>query len=144
VNNLENTKTETDDRRDSGRIKPGSGSPGSMDCTNEHSEEPGDYPFEVDRVTALRGQAVSSRQKPRHVIRRSTERDLLSRDSDIPYEMLEKASRNLVCSLIERQDRSAEALLLLINDLQYRIDDLECDGRVLAGARKGSVVRVKR
>jgi len=79
----------------------------------------------VERVTALRGQAIDRGTRPSRLDRRRTGRELLEHDSDIPYVAAEKAQRDLVCSLIERQDRVTEKLLLMINDLQYRTDDLE-------------------
>jgi hypothetical protein len=79
----------------------------------------------VERKTGLRGLAIDAVPLPKRSIRSQTEKDLLARDSDVPYTDAEKANRNLICSLIERQDRVVEQLLLQINDLQYRIDDLE-------------------
>jgi hypothetical protein len=79
----------------------------------------------VERKTALRGQAIDPPPRPKRPARSRTEKDLLAYDSDIPYAAVEKANRDLVCSLIERQDRVSEGLLLLINDLQYRVDDIE-------------------
>ena len=79
----------------------------------------------VERKTGLRGQGIDPARKPKRPARSRTERDLLEYDSEIPYAAVEKANRTLVCSLIERQDRVTESLLLMINDLQYRVDDLE-------------------
>ena len=79
----------------------------------------------VERVTALRGQAIDHGQRPKRSVRSGIRQELLAYDSDIPYTAAEKAQRDLVCSLIERQDRVTEKLLLMINDLQYRTDDLE-------------------
>jgi hypothetical protein len=79
----------------------------------------------VERVTALRGQAIDHGQRPKRSVRSGIKRELLEHDSDVPYAAAEKAQRDLVCSLIERQDRVTEKLLLMINDLQYRTDDLE-------------------
>ena len=79
----------------------------------------------VERRTGLRGQTIGSASRPKQSMRGQIEKELISRDSDVPYNDAEKANRNLVCSLIERQDRVVEQLLLQINDLQYRIDDLE-------------------
>lgn len=96
----------------------------------------------VERVTALRGQAIA---KPPAILkkqRRNAEHELLA-DSDIPYEEFEKALSRVLCSLVERQDRASEALLLRLNDLQYRMDDAEYELRELAekdkpaGKRKG-------
>lgn len=39
----------------------------------------------------------------------------------------EAALCNLVCSLMERQDRMNEELLRRMIDLQYRMDDIEAD-----------------
>jgi len=79
----------------------------------------------VERVTALRGQAIDHGQRPKRSVRSGIKLELLAYDSDIPYAAVEKAQRDLVCSLIERQDRVTEKLLLMINDLQYRTDELE-------------------
>jgi len=79
----------------------------------------------VERKTALRGQAIDRPTRPVRPARSRTAQDLLAYDSDIPYAAVEKANRDLVCSLIERQDRVSEGLLLMINDLQYRVDDIE-------------------
>ncbi len=86
----------------------------------------------VERVTALRGQAIAKPPAVLKTRRKTGEQDLLA-DSDIPYEELEKALRGVLCSLVERQDRAHEALLLRINDLQYRMDDAEYDLRELGG-----------
>jgi hypothetical protein len=72
----------------------------------------------VERKTGLRGQAIDPATKPKRSVRSRTERDLLAYDSEVPYAVWEKANRDLVCSLIERQDRVSEQLLLMINDLQ--------------------------
>jgi len=79
----------------------------------------------VERVTALRGQAIDHGQRPKRSVRSGIRRELLAYDSDVQYAAVEKAQQDLVCSLIERQDRVTEKLLLMINDLQYRTDDLE-------------------
>jgi len=94
------------------------------------------------RVTALRGQEINSGQRPKRSIRSQTERDLLAYDSDVPYTAVEKAQLNLVCSLIERQDRVTEQLLLMINDLQYRTDELELTMDELVQKKTGTVERM--
>jgi hypothetical protein len=83
----------------------------------------------VERKTGLRGQAIDRGTRPSRLDRHRIEKDLLEHDSDIPYTAAEKAQRDLVCSLVERQDRMTEQLLLMINDLQYRTDDLELTRR---------------
>jgi hypothetical protein len=85
----------------------------------------GTAPKYVERTTALRGRGMAPVKKSRPSARSRTERDLLAYDSDVPYAAVEDANRQLVCALIERQDRVTEKLLLMINDLEYRVDDLE-------------------
>jgi hypothetical protein len=79
----------------------------------------------VELKTGLRGLSIDAIPLPKRSVRSQTEKELLARDSDVQYSDAEKANRNLICSLIERQDRVVEQLLLHINDLQYRVDDLE-------------------
>lgn len=62
---------------------------------------------------------------PAHALRKNTESDLHEKDPEIPYVKTERAIRDLVCSLMERQDRMNEAILLRVIDLQYRMDDIE-------------------
>lgn len=96
----------------------------------DHSHSPSTGHGAVKRVvrkTYLRGQAIDPPRRSRHAVRRKTERDLLDEESEIPYVAFESAGRNLVCSLIERQDEVAEKVLLMLNDLQYRVDDLETE-----------------
>ncbi|MFA5330827.1 MAG: hypothetical protein WC342_00465 [Methanoregula sp.] len=79
----------------------------------------------VERRTALRNREISSKHKSKRAIRSRTERDLLAYDSDIPYAALEDSFRKMICAWIEQQDRVSEKFLLMINNLQYRLDDLE-------------------
>ena len=79
----------------------------------------------MERVTALRGQAIAhpsvSLKK-----RRGTDPDHgFLEDSEIPFDEMEKALARVFCSVVDRQDRAAQALLLRLNDLEYRVDDLE-------------------
>ena len=57
--------------------------------------------------------------------------DLNEREPEIPYLKAERANRDLVCSLMERQDRMNEQLFLNINDMQYRLDDMDAKLREL-------------
>lgn len=79
----------------------------------------------VERVTALRGQSIGRPTEPKSVRRRRTQADIYGKDPEIPYVKYEMISRDLVCSLMERQDRMNEAIFYRINDLAYRIEDLE-------------------
>ena len=79
----------------------------------------------VERVTALRGQSIARPQEPKSVRRRQTRYDLNEKDPEIPYVKYEEATRDLICSLMERQDRMNEEIFCKINDLAYRVDDIE-------------------
>jgi hypothetical protein len=79
----------------------------------------------VERVTALRGQGIASPKKPKSTLRRQTQTDIYGRDAEVPYVKLEAAARALVCSLMERQDRMNEEIFYKLNDLAYRVEDLE-------------------
>jgi len=95
---------------------------------------------QAEKKTGLRGQGIDPVRRSKRALRSRTERELLVTDSDVPYAAVEKANRDLVCSLIERQDRVTENLLLMINDLQYRIDDLE-SGTLPTGTKKSGIGR---
>jgi len=82
----------------------------------------------VERKTELRGQAIAPSWRAPASIRKRTEQDLKEPNAEIPYYKAEKANRDLVCSLIERQDRMIEELFLVITDLKYRLEDIE-EGR---------------
>ncbi len=79
----------------------------------------------VERATGLRGRSICSARVSKSTYRKRTERDLNFPDADVPYIKTEHAIRALVCSLMERQDRVTEAIFLKLNDLEYRVDDLE-------------------
>jgi hypothetical protein len=78
-------------------------------------------------VTALRGHSIARPKEPTSTTRRQTQLDIYGKDSEIPYVKFEKAARDLVCSLMERQDRMNEEIFLKINDLEYRVDDIRED-----------------
>jgi len=77
----------------------------------------------VERKTELHFAAASSMDPSE--IRKRTERDLKFPDADIPYYKAEDALRDLVCSLMERDDRLNEEMFLRWNGLRHRIEDLE-------------------
>ena len=110
----------------------------------QNSVDPGDArtakrtttsPPLVERVTALRGQGIASPKKPKSTLRRQTLTDIYGRDAEVPYVKLEAAARALVCSLMERQDRMNEEIFYKLNDLAYRVEDLE-QGRADEGDAK--------
>lgn len=77
------------------------------------------------RATALRGLSISRPLEPKSSLRRQTLLDIYSKDSEIPYLKLDAAIRDIVCALMERQDRMNEVLFCKLNDLEYRVGDLE-------------------
>ncbi len=96
----------------------------------------------ANRMTSLRAQAIAPRRTPRNVIRKYTHEDLNERDAEIPYLKTERAIRDLVCSILERQDRMNEEIFCRMIDLEYRIDDLETE-RDSPDAGKQSKPKVK-
>ena len=109
--------------------------------TGQNSTDPGDArtakrtrtaPRLVERATALRGQSIARPQEPKSIRRLHTRMDIYEKDAEIPYVKLEAAARDLVCSLMERQDRMNEEIFYKINDLAYRVDDIE-EGRTGEG-----------
>jgi hypothetical protein len=79
----------------------------------------------VDRVTALRGQGITRPPEPKSILRRQTQGDIYGKNAEIPYVKFEATVRDLVCSLMERQDRMNEEIFSKLNDLGYRLGDLE-------------------
>ena len=122
------------ERRSDGVSGPSLGVPrgmsGSADDSKKNKPEqdvdPKDMPLRmVERATGLRGLSFCSARDSKSTSRKRTERDLHSPDAEIPYIKTEHAIRDLVCSLMERQDRMNEAFFLKLNDLEYRVDDFE-------------------
>jgi hypothetical protein len=92
-------------------------------------------PLPAVRATGLRGQEITRHQSPKSTYRRQTQQDLYGRDPDIPYVKFEAAFRDLVCSLMERQDRMNEEIFLKLNDLGYRVEDIEQELQERGGGR---------
>jgi len=82
-------------------------------------------PGQVERKTGLRGQDIGASRESKSTVRKRTEQDIYCTDPEVTYVKAERATRDLVCTLLERQDRMNEAIFLKINDLGYRIEDLE-------------------
>jgi hypothetical protein len=98
----------------------------------------------VERMTGLRALNIACGRVDQSTIRKRTERDLRLPDAEIPYGKTEKAVRDLVCSLMERQDRMNEAIFLKLNDLEYRVDDIEQDRKVKVAKRSGADKAVRK
>ena len=79
----------------------------------------------VNRKTGLCGLDIGASRESKSVIRKRTEQDIFCMDPEVTYVKAEKANRDLVCTLMERQDRMIEAIFLKINDLRCRVEDLE-------------------
>jgi hypothetical protein len=92
----------------------------------------------VERKTELRGLGIAPSREKKSTLRRRTEQDLNGSDPEVPYARFEAAARDLVCSLMERQDRMNEEIFVKLNDLGYRQDDLEAvAGDLRQGKRSG-------
>lgn len=99
------------------------------------AKDPTTAPLQFERVTALRGQSIPRPREPKSVRRRQTRADLNVKDPEIPYVKFETATRDIICALMERQDRMNEEIFCKINDIAYRVGDLEQD-RTLGGNGK--------
>jgi hypothetical protein len=92
----------------------------------ESPKKPG-RPHLVTRVTELNDLQGSPRPTSKERIRRKTMQDLRLPDPEIPYLETERAIRDLVCSILEWQDRMNEVLLRRIIELETGIRDLKAD-----------------
>jgi hypothetical protein len=81
----------------------------------------------VERATALRGLSIARPRTPKSTLRRRSLQDIRSKDPEIPFQKFENAARDLVCSLMERQDRMNEEIFNKLIDLEYRVNDIELD-----------------
>jgi hypothetical protein len=68
--------------------------------------------------------------------RKRTERDLKMPDPEIPYYPAEKALRDLVCAIMEREDRLYDDLYIRWDGMKHRIETLEDEVEALQGGRK--------
>jgi len=98
---------------------------------------------DVERKTELHGMSSKPPDDPSRV-RRRTERDLKDPGFGIPYGQTEKAVRDLVCSLIERQDRMNVSLFLEINSMNEDIGILKDQLYKLKTAKTGTNAGAKK
>ena len=82
-------------------------------------------PFE--RVISPRGQSISRLHEPNSTRRRTIRFDIFEKDTGTPHMKFEVTARDLLCSLMERQDRMNDEIFSRINDLVHRVEDLEQD-----------------
>jgi hypothetical protein len=103
--------------------------PGAADGAGqqEHAKKPGNTMVLVERATALRGLAITRPRTPKGTLRKRSLEEIRSLDPEVPYVKFEAAARDLVCSLMERQDRMNEEIFNKIVDLEYRLKDLELE-----------------
>lgn len=130
TNNEENKKPGPDGSGEEGTGKNTTDSVGIRKATRTTTA-----PRLVERVTALRGQSIARPQEPKSTSRRRTQLDIYGKDPEIPYVKFEAAARDIVCSLMERQDRMNEEIFSKLNDLGYRVEDLEQDRTRDGGGR---------
>ena len=125
MNETSAKKTEKNMPGPAGSGKPGTG-PESPEVQEQRmAPRKSPAPRLVERVTALRGQGIGRPPEPKSVRRRRTQEDIYGKEPEIPYVKFEAAVRDLVCSLMERQDRMNEEIFLRINDLGYQLEALE-------------------
>jgi hypothetical protein len=83
-------------------------------------------PQSVFRKTELHGIAPPSTPGGIKKARQRTMKNIRDPDSAIAYRPFEDAFRDFTCSLVERQDRVYDEMLLHVADLHQQIDMLEC------------------
>jgi len=134
MNELSENKVENLERGLVGSGEQGTGGQNSTDSGDARTaKRTRTAPLLVERVTALRGQGIASPREPKSILRRRTQADIDNKGAEVPYVKFEAAVRDLVCSLMERQDRMNEEIFYKINDLVYRVEDLEQDLPVAGG-----------
>ena len=100
---------------------------------------------QVERATALRGQSIARPLTPKKTLRQQDPAGSSRNRSGGPVPAgTQAASRDLICSLMERQDRMNEAIFNRIVDLEYRIDDLADDVRRDQGTPGGTAMTVRK
>ena len=106
------------------------------DSEKIHTTKPTKIPWSpFERVTYLRGQKFSRLRVPKSTRRSWTRFDLFEKDAGIPYVKFDVTARDIVCSIMERQDRMNEEIVSKINDLTHRVEVLEQD-RIRDGGGK--------
>lgn len=80
----------------------------------------------VFRKTELLGISPPSEPDAIKKARQRTLRNIRDPDGTIAYRPFEDAFRDFTCSLVERQERVYDEMLLHVADLQQQIDALEC------------------
>jgi hypothetical protein len=79
----------------------------------------------VFRKTELLGIAPPSEPVAIKKVRQRTLKNIRDPDGEVAYRMFEDSFRDFTCSLVERQDKVYDEMLLHVADLQQQIDVLE-------------------
>ena len=79
----------------------------------------------VFRKTELLGIAPPSEPDEIKKARQRTLKNIRDPDGEVAYRPFEDAFRDFICSLVERQDKVYDEMLLHVADLQQQIDALE-------------------
>jgi hypothetical protein len=108
-----------------GSGKPGNGATTMVTAGTRTGADKKTGPKLVERVTALRGLSIGRPREPKSSLRCQTQRAIYGKDPEIPYVKFETVARDLVCSLMERQDRMNEEIFYKLSDIVYRLEDLE-------------------
>jgi hypothetical protein len=97
----------------------------------------------VFRKTELLGIAPPTEPDAIKKARQRTLKNIRDPDGEVAYRPFEDAFRDFTCSLVQRQDKVYDEMLLYVADLQQRIDALECQIEEIRNASPGSM-EVKR
>jgi hypothetical protein len=108
----------------------------------EQKAEQKTRPILVQRRAGLRGLFIGAARAPVRTIRRNTRNYLKERDPGIPYVRAGTACRNLVFSLMDRQDRMNRKLPWRIVNLPYRMNDHEAFFSVMREGKPASFAGV--
>jgi len=90
----------------------------------EIPKKPVKNPRLADRVTALYSAGIPLSSPKRCSRRKETLVDLHGADPEIPYRKFERSAQDLVCSLMERQDRMNEEIFRRIGDCRDEMEEL--------------------
>ena len=118
-----------------GSGKPGNGANTTVTAGTRTGTGKKPVPILVERVTALRGLSIDRPKEPKSSLRSRTQRAIYGKDPEIPYVKFETVVRDLVCSLMERQDWMNEEIFYKLSDLAYRVEDLELERTGDGGGR---------
>ena len=103
--------------------------PADTTDTSADAERGEGIPRIIERKTALWGENICRPTGPERVDRQRTRRAIDDKDPKVPYPDHGTAFRDLICSLVERQDRMSETIFKKSVDPGYRANDRELRAR---------------